>query len=403
MNQVVPFQQASVRHYTPGQLDLIRRTVAADTNASEFDLFVEVCKRVGLDPFRRQIYAVVYNKDNPQKRKMSIITGIDGFRAVAARNRDYRPDDSEPEFDIDANLIGPANPAGIVKCVSRSFKFGPDGQWHACVGVAYWAEFAPIKEIADDYDWIDTGDVWADTGKPKKKKVPRGDVTPSVDGKWASMPHVMIAKCAEAQAIRKGWPEDLSGIYAAEEMEQAAVYDSASEALAAYDRDERMKLVGGRDSLAIVWHPGAPIEMVQVGTFMDDCIRWMNEAKTADEINAFAETNAASLRQFWGHHKSDALDLKKRLETRRAQLSAFTPSGFHFVDAYGDRQTAEPEASGEFLDRMVKALSDASVAGQVDALLNNNSEALARVEDAGRATIDGLAERTRAALRGTLV
>jgi hypothetical protein len=48
---------------------------------------MEVARRVGLDPFRRQIYAVVYNKDKPKKRKMSIITGIDGFRAVAARGR----------------------------------------------------------------------------------------------------------------------------------------------------------------------------------------------------------------------------------------------------------------------------------------------------------------------------
>lgn len=390
MNQVVQLPNSAVRTYSAGQLDLIRRTVAADTNPSEFDLFVEVCKRAGLDPFRRQIHAVVYSKDNPQKRKMSIITGVDGFRAVAARNRDYRPDDNEPEYTIDPALKSDTNPLGLVKAVVHAYKLAPNGEWHRVTGVAYWDEFAPVKEA------------W-DYSQEQGKRVPSGRFELDRGGNWYRMGRVMLAKCAEVQALRKGWPEDLSGIYAAEEMEQAAVYDSASEALAAYDRDERMKLVGGRDSLAIVWHPGAPIEMVQVGTFMDDCIRWMNEAKTADEINAFAETNAASLRQFWGHHKSDALDLKKRLETRRAQLSAITPSGFHFVDAYGDRQTAEPEASGEFLDRMVNALSEASVAGQVDALLNNNSEALARVEDAGRATIDGLAERTRAALRGTLV
>jgi hypothetical protein len=35
------------------------------------------------------------------------------------------------------------------------------------------------------------------------------------------MPFLMLAKCAEAQAIRKGWPEDLSNTFVGEEIEQA--------------------------------------------------------------------------------------------------------------------------------------------------------------------------------------
>ena len=79
--------------FSAQQLALIRRTVAKDCNPSEFDLFVEICKRVRLDPFRRQIYAQVYSKNSIDKRQMVVITGIDGFRAVAARNNNYRPDD----------------------------------------------------------------------------------------------------------------------------------------------------------------------------------------------------------------------------------------------------------------------------------------------------------------------
>jgi hypothetical protein len=37
------------------------------------------------------------------------------------------------------------------------------------------------------------------------------------------MPFLMLAKCAEAQAIRKGWPEDLSNTFVGEEIEQAAL------------------------------------------------------------------------------------------------------------------------------------------------------------------------------------
>src|SRR5215831_13821194 len=77
MNNIVPMRTVEPlrpRDYSPQQLDLIRRTVAKDCDRDEFDLFMEVCRRVGLDPFRKQIYAVVYNKDKPDKRKMSIVT-----------------------------------------------------------------------------------------------------------------------------------------------------------------------------------------------------------------------------------------------------------------------------------------------------------------------------------------
>ena len=46
----------------------------------------------------------MYSKDKPDKRKVTFITGIDGFRAVAARNRDYRPGDDEPVIVYDDGL-----------------------------------------------------------------------------------------------------------------------------------------------------------------------------------------------------------------------------------------------------------------------------------------------------------
>lgn len=329
MNHVVKMQvlePVRSREYSPAQLSLIKRTVAADCNDSEFSLFIEVAKRIGLDPFRRQIHAVVYSKDNAEKRKMSIITGIDGFRAVAARNRDYRPDDKEPEITYaEAVKNADTNPLGIVKAVTRAHKYGPDGQWHPVVGVAYWTEYAPIKETADAYDWVETGEVWPDTQKPKKRKVPRGEVKAALDkkGNWFRMPHVMLAKCAEAQAIRKGWPEDLSGIYAHEEMERVDALDlTAAESAGMHDQEQRQRLIGSHGSTAIWWRAGEPLEMVPLGQMFDRGCKFFRECESVTELTNWRDVNRVSLQDFWARAKSDALGLKAELEKRLTQLEA---------------------------------------------------------------------------------
>lgn len=299
------------RDYTPAQLSLIKRTVAADCNDSEFSLFVEVAKRVGLDPFRRQIHAVVYSKDKPEKRKMSIITGIDGFRAVAARNRDYRPDDEEPVITYSEAEKNPeTNPLGIVKAVVRAHKYGPDGVWHPVIGVAYWSEYAPLKEV------------W-EYSQEQNKRVPTGKVEIDKKGNWFRMPHVMLAKCAEAQAIRKGWPEDLSGVYSQEEMERAGVIDvTAAEAVSMHDMEERQRLIGSRDAIAVWWRAGEPLDMVPVGQFADRALAFAAKCETAIELENWRSTNTVSLRDFWARAKTDALGLKDGLEKRLKELEA---------------------------------------------------------------------------------
>ena len=297
------------RDYNPSQLALIQRTIAADCNKDEFDLFVEVSRRIGLDPFRRQIYAVVYNKDRPDKRKMSIITGIDGFRAVAGRNRDYRPDDAEPDFKYDPDVKGPNNPLGLVRALVRCFKLSPNGEWHPVVGIAYWDEFAPLKEVWE-YD------------ETQKKRVPSGKIELDPKSKWATMPRIMLAKCAEAQALRKGWPEDLSGVYAPEEMARAEVVDiTASEAVERFEKDERRKLVGSSGSIAFMWEAGAPLEAVPVGQLADRCLAFIAKATSPTQLEAWRDTNRIGLQSFWAESKGDAHAVKKALEDRIAALT----------------------------------------------------------------------------------
>lgn len=310
MSNVVALQpQRSLREYSGSQLSLIKRTVAADCNDLEFDLYMEVARRIGLDPFRKQIYAVVYNKKDADKRKMAIITGIDGFRAVAARNRDYRPDDEEPVIVYDEAAKDPeTNPLGIVKATVKAYKLSPDNQWHAVVGTAHWDEFAPLK---DEWAWNDE----------KGKRLPTGRVTLDATSNWKKMARVMIVKVAEAQALRRGWPEDLSGVYAPEEMERQMIDITPSAEIEQHEQAQRMARVGGTNTIAMIWKIGEPIEAVPVGQMTDRCIAHFATLESVGELDWWWSTNEVSLRHFWALHKSDALAVKSEHEERKAALA----------------------------------------------------------------------------------
>lgn len=309
--------QTPVRDYSNTQMALVKRTVAADCNDQEFDLFIEAARRVGLDPFRKQIYAVVYNKDKPAKRKMSIITGIDGFRAVAERSRNYRPDENEPEISYDDDLKGDGNPLGIIKAIVTVHKYGPDGHWHPVRGVAYWDEFAPMTE---DGTWEDTGETWKD-GNPKKTFKGNGTFTLSNTSNWKRMGRIMISKCAEAQAIRKGWPEDLSGVYSPEEMEQQIIDITPSQAVDQADVDRRESLIGAKNTVAIQWSTGDPVEYVPIGNIADRCMEFISNSESATELEWWHRTNQMGLKDFWAKSKTDALAVKDALEKKLAQLT----------------------------------------------------------------------------------
>jgi phage recombination protein Bet len=199
--------------YNPRDLALIRRTVAHDTTDDEFALFIHWARSLRLDPLRRQVHAFVFHKHDPKKRRLSLVTSIEGFRAIAARTGNYRPDENEPAFIADDTLKSDTNPAGLVSCAVRVWQYA-HGQWFPITGMARWEEFAPLKTV-----WVDN--------QPTDRKVL------DKSGRWADMPFLMLAKCAEAQAIRKGWPEDLSNTFVGEEIEQAALTLNPAQAAAA--------------------------------------------------------------------------------------------------------------------------------------------------------------------------
>ncbi len=301
--------------WTPRQMAVIKATVARDTNSDEFSLFMEYARVKGLDPFSRQVIAIIFNKDDPAKRQMTIVTTQEGLRVMAERTADYRPEQAEPVFEYDDSLKGPTNPLGIVKATVTLWKFS-HGSWHPVVASAYWDEYAPIKREAESYEWEDTGDTWPN-GKKKMRKIAKGAIVEKLDdgGQWPKRPRTMIAKCARSAALRAGWSTTFSGAHDEAEFDRARVLDlTASEQVEEELQRRREALIhGGGKGLAYVDQDGV-LAFVPLGKYFDVIMTDASNCSTSQELVDMRARNKAGLQDFWAHQKDDALALRKKLD-----------------------------------------------------------------------------------------
>ncbi len=291
----------------PNQLALVKSTIARDCNDQEFSLFMEAARSYGLDPFRKQIMPLVFSKDNPKKRRMSIILSRDGLRVVAQRCKNYRPASEKAEIAYDDALKGPLNPKGIVSATVRLWQQDNRGEWFPVIGEALWDEFAPIT---DEWAW--------DEGAGKRK--PTGKKALDTSGNWSRMPVVMITKCAEAQALRAGWPDVFGGIYSEEEMDQAVAED-ASELVRKEEERLRLERAGGLNTITVTWGDNWKLEQVPVGKMADRCFEFIRENEPEDVLR-WSMANQEPLRQFWALAPADALEVKKAIEAKTKSIQS---------------------------------------------------------------------------------
>lgn len=155
---------------TSEELELVRKTVANGATDAELKLYLFDCQRRGVHPLDRLLH---FTK---RGGRYTPVTSIDFMRSQAAMSGEMAGSD-DAVFTMDG-----------VKLVSASVTVYrmTQGQRFPYAATARWAEYCP-------------------------------DNAPM----WKRMPHTMLGKCAEALALRKAFPQQLAGLYSAEEMAQA--------------------------------------------------------------------------------------------------------------------------------------------------------------------------------------
>lgn len=188
-------------------MNVLRNSLYPGAKDESIKLVVSYCRASGLDPMQKPVHIVPMNVKDAQKDKYEwrdvVMPGIGLYRTQAVRTGAYAGV-SEPEFGPDEEFaVGEFKMKVPLWCkvtVRRRLDDGQIGEYTA-------------KEL-----WREN---YATAGKDSA--VP--------NAMWKKRPYAQLAKCAEAQALRKAFPET-GAQPTAEEMEGKSVDDAAIEGAA---------------------------------------------------------------------------------------------------------------------------------------------------------------------------
>lgn len=266
------YLQALIKYVPKGEspkvyIYLIEQILGVDAKGEprpfeDLVFFLATCHQTGLNPVVKQIYPIYRWDSRLGKEKMTIQVGIDGMRLSAHRSGQYAGQDDSVFFPTDESAPHPIKATVTVYKLIKGEKVGT-------TATARWAEYAQTKD-----------------NKPVQL--------------WAKMPYTMLAKCAEALALRKAFPNELSGVYTEEEMAQS------TNPLSSLPTPDSKKKVEAPKQEPKVIH-GAPAE---VATDKDDVASDQKLTQEAKPVDTTVDT------------KTDSVDSGDKLVEARKKIAA---------------------------------------------------------------------------------
>lgn len=161
-NGIVKAEGQGIDFSKPEMIKTLKATVAQGLSDPEFALFAEHCKGTGLNPFKKEVWAIKAGN------RLQIMTGLNGYLQIA---------NSHPQFDgMTVEVDNDQKPSKAICKVYRKDRKYP------AEGVALMSEYGKSTPI------------------------------------WQQMPRVMLTKVAKSIALREAFPQELNGTYTEEEM-----------------------------------------------------------------------------------------------------------------------------------------------------------------------------------------
>ena len=201
-NALAETKQGGLALSEPELLKVLGASLYPGASPDSIKLVLGYCKAAGLDPMQKPVHIVPMWDSKSGGMRDVVMPGVNLYRTQAMRGGECAGV-SEPEFGPDVTeRIGGQEITYPVWCRVTVKRRLPTGEIADFTAREFWRENYAVK------------------GGKEKSIAP--------NAMWTKRPYGQVAKCAEAQALRKAFPE-IASQPTAEEMEGKALHPDASE------------------------------------------------------------------------------------------------------------------------------------------------------------------------------